>query len=218
MKKGLFEIVLVLDESGSMSSCKKATINGVNEFLKSQSRITGDALVTLVKFSGIYDVINDAVPLDQIDYLNSENYAPSNTTALLDAVGVTIELMVKRLTDLTEENTPEKVIFVIITDGYENASKEYSRRQIFSMVSHQKENYHWEFIFLGADINSWGREIGIQNNVNISKKDLRRSFKGITHHVVSSRLGNAQPISKSFNLTEDELDQRLESLFEDESE
>jgi hypothetical protein len=215
MKKDLCEIVIVLDESGSMDSCKTDTIKGVNLFLDNQKRIKGEANVTLVKFSDYYKIINDKTPLDQIVYLDESNYQPSNNTALLDAVGKTINSIGRRLADTPETGRPEKVIFTVITDGYENASHEFTRKQIFEMVSHQKDKYSWEFIFLGANIDAWGAEIGITMNVNIQKDDLKRSFKGLSHHVLCCRMEKMFDSSESFDLTEGELDRKLKKLGKD---
>ena len=215
MKKNLCEIVVILDESGSMESCKKDTISGVNLFLNNQKRISGEANVTLVKFSDYYKIINDSIPLNQIVYLDENNYTPANTTALLDAVGRTINTIGKRLADTPEADRPEKVIFAIITDGYENASHEFSRKQIFDMVSLQKDKYRWEFIFLGANIDAWGEEIGITLNVNVQKDDLERSFKGLSHHVLCYRMEKLFDPSDSFDLTDRELDRKLKQMGED---
>jgi hypothetical protein len=212
MKKDLCEIVIILDESGSMGSCKTDTIGGVNLFLDNQKRIRGEARVTLVKFSDYYKIINDSVPLAEIIYLDENNYTPSNTTALLDAVGRTINSIGKRLADTPEVERPESVIFAIITDGYENASTEFSRSQVFSMVSHQRNKYSWRFIFLGADIDAWGEEIGINLNVNIQKNDLARSYKGLSHHVLCCRIDKMFENTDSFDLGEGELDRKLKSL------
>lgn len=140
-----------------MNDCKSDTIGGVNEFMNNQIRIKGKVNVTLIKFSDYYLIINNAIPLDQVAYLDKKNYTPSNTTALLDAVGKTINSTGARLGNMEENELPEKVIFVIITDGLENASCEFSRRQVFDMVTHQREKYNWEFIFLGAIIDAWVR-------------------------------------------------------------
>jgi hypothetical protein len=215
MKKNLCEIVVILDESGSMESCKTDTKSGVNLFLNNQKRINGEANVTLVKFSDYYKIINDSVPLDQIVYLDENNYTPASTTALLDAVGKTMYSIGRRLADTPEADRPEKVIFAIITDGYENASREFSRKQIFDMVSHQKEKYSWEFIFLGANIDAWGMEIGITMNVNIQKDDFQRSFKGLSHHILRYRMEKIFDPSDSFDLTDRELDRKLKQLGKD---
>ena len=215
MKKDLSEIVIILDESGSMGSCKSDTIGGVNLFLENQKRIKGDIRVTLVKFSDYYKIINDAIPLDQVAYLDEHNYTPSFSTALLDAVGKTINNLGKRLADTPEAERPERVIFAVITDGYENSSREFTRSQVFQMVTHQKQKYSWEFIFLGADIDAWGEEIGIMMNVNIHKNDLKRSFKGLSYHVLYCRMGRIIDTSASFNLNESELDKKLDEIGED---
>jgi hypothetical protein len=205
------EIIMVLDESGSMSTCKSATISGVNEFMKNQTRIEGETTFTLVKFSDYYTIVNNAVPLNQVTYLDESNYTPSNTTALLDAVGRTILSVGNRVENLPEESRPQKIIFVIITDGQENASKEFKRSGIFDMVSTKKQKNNWEFIFLGADIDAWGEEIGITFNVNIQKNDLKRSFKGLSQHVLYSRLEKLFN-EDSFGLTEDQIDRNLDNI------
>ncbi len=215
MKKDLSEIVIILDESGSMGSCKSDTIGGVNLFLENQKRIKGDVRVTLVKFSDYYKIINDAIPLDQVAYLDDHNYTPSFSTALLDAVGKTINNLGKRFADTPETERPERIIFAVITDGYENSSREFTRSQIFQMVTHQKQKYNWEFIFLGADIDAWGEEIGIMMNVNINKNDLSRSFKGLSYHVLYCRMGRIIDTSANFNLSESELDKKLDEIGED---
>jgi hypothetical protein len=215
MKKDLCEIVIVLDESGSMGSCKSDTIGGVNLFLDNQKKIKGEVRVTLVKFSDYYKIVNDANPLDQVSYLNENNYTPSFSTALLDAVGKTINTTGKRLAETIEAERPEKIIFAVITDGYENSSREFTRRQVFQMVTHQKEKYSWEFIFLGADIDAWGDEIGITMNVKIHKNDLKRSFKGLSHHVLFSRMGRIFDTSESFDISENDLDKKLDDIGKD---
>ena len=214
MKKNLTLIAVILDESGSMSSCKSDTIGGFNEFVTSQQKIKGEANVTFVKFSDYYKIINDATPINHVSHLNESNYTPSNSTALLDAVGKTINSIGKRLANTPENERPEKVIMAIITDGYENDSKEFSRKQIFDMVTHQREKYNWQFIFLGANIDAWGQEIGIFNNVNISKDDLNRSFKGMSYYTANIRAGNVAS-TNDFNLTSTQLDEELEKMSEE---
>ncbi len=212
MKKDLCEIIIVLDESGSMSSCKYETINGVNLFLNNQKKIKGEAKVTLVKFSDYYNIVNDAIPLNEIVYLNESNYIPSNTTALLDAVGFTINRINGRLENTPDHERADKVIFAVITDGYENASREFKRSQILEMVSERREKSGWEFIFLGADIISWGEEIGFTVNVDIRKNDMQRSFKGLSLHVLCCRINKMFDSSDSFGLTEEQIDRKLDKI------
>jgi hypothetical protein len=160
-------------------------------------------------------MVNDAVHLDQVAYLNESNYTPSYSTALLDAVGKTINTIGKRLAYTHETERPEKIIFAVITDGYENSSREFTRSQVFQMVTHQKEKYSWEFIFLGADIDAWGEEIGITMNVNIHKNDLKRSFKGLSHHVLYCRMGRIIDTSESFDISENDIDKKLDDIGKD---
>jgi len=212
MKSNLTEIAIILDESGSMESCKTDTIGGFNEFLNTQKKIKGDVNITLIKFSDYYKVINDATPINHISNLNDNNYTPYYSTALLDAVGKTINNIGKRLSETSEDNRPEKVMVVIITDGYENSSKEFSKKEVFDMVTHQKEKYNWEFIFLGANISAWGEEIGIHSNVNISKDDLNRSFKAMSCYTANYRVGNELSVN-DFNLSDSQLDKELEKMY-----
>lgn len=211
MKKNLTEIVVVLDESGSMSLGKDDTIGGFNEFLKTQKEMKGEANFTLVKFSDYYKVVNDGSAIKQVSPLNEQNYTPSNSTALLDAVGRTINSVNKRLSSTPKKKRPEKVIFVILTDGHENHSKEFTRSQIFDMVKKQRNKHDWEFLFLGADIDAWGAELGITRNVSFSKADTGNKFKGISHYTANYRAGNAISLA-SFDMSDEDLDKELEDL------
>lgn len=214
MKKDLTEIVIVLDESGSMSSCKSDTIGGFNEFLSTQKKIKGEANVTLVKFSDYYKVVNDGTALEHVSPLNESNYTPSYSTALLDAVGRTINSVGNRLSSLPEDQRPEKVIFAVITDGYENASKEFKREKIFEMVTHQKTKYNWEFLFLGADIDAWGKEIGITSNVNIDKNAMFSNMSKMSYYTANYRTGSANFSTSNFSLSDDQVKEEMEKLYD----
>lgn len=214
MKKDLTEIVIVLDESGSMSSCKSDTIGGFNEFLSTQKKIKGEANVTLVKFSDYYKVVNDGTALEHVSPLNESNYTPSYSTALLDAVGRTINSVGNRLESLSEDQRPEKVIFAVITDGYENASKEFKREKIFEMVTHQKTKYNWEFLFLGADIDAWGKEIGITSNVNVDKNAMFSNMSKMSYYTANYRTGSANFSTSNFSLSDDQVKEEMEKLYD----
>lgn len=211
MKKNLTEIVIVLDESGSMSLGKDDTIGGFNEFLKTQKKMKGTANFTLVKFSDYYKLINDGTAIEDVSPLNEQNYTPSNSTALLDAVGRTINSVEKRLSNTPKKKRPEKVIFVILTDGQENDSKEFTRSQIFDLVKKQRNERDWEFLFLGADIDAWGAEIGISYNISFSKVDTENKFRGISHYTANYRAGNETSLA-SFDMSDEDLDKELEDL------
>lgn len=139
---GHTEIVMVLDRSGSMQSCREATVAGFNEFIRDQKALPGEANVTLAQFDDEYEVIHDAIALREFPELNSDSFVPRGTTALLDAIGKTINTTSARCRH-------DKVVFVIITDGGENASKEYKRQNVMEMIQH-REAGGWKFVFLGA--------------------------------------------------------------------
>ena len=124
--------------------------NGFNAFLESQQKLPGEARLTLVLFDHEYIVAHDGVPIKDVPSLDEHTYVPRGTTALLDAIGRTINTIGERLDKAPEPERPGKVIVAILTDGLENASQEFKRKQIFKMIKHQREVYSWEFIFLGA--------------------------------------------------------------------
>lgn len=219
MKKDLTEIIFILDESGSMSSVKGDTIGGFNEFIEAQKRIPGTVKFTFVKFSDYYNVINEGTPIEEVSPLNESTYTPSFSTALLDAVGKAVNSVTARLDKTPEDEKPEKVLFAILTDGYENASTEYAQKAINEMIKNQRTKEGWEFLFLGADIDAWsgGSAMGINMNINISKNDLKRSMKGMSYYAASYRTDNFLGMSAdTFNLSEEELDKKMEEL-QDES-
>ena len=153
MKQNLTELVFVLDKSGSMAGLESDTIGGYNSLLEKQKKEDGEAVVSTVLFNDEVDLIHDRVNLSQIEKLTDKEYFVGGCTALLDAVGTTIKRVNKIRNELKEEYIPSKTLFVIITDGYENASKEYSYQKIKEMIQKQKEA-GWEFIFLGANIDA----------------------------------------------------------------
>ena len=154
MKKNLTELVMILDRSGSMSGLEDDTIGGYNSMLKKQRETEGEVLVSTVLFDDISEVLHDRVPLDRVPEMTGEDYYVRGCTALLDAVGGAIHHIGNVHKYAREEDRPEKTIFVITTDGMENASCEYSYDRVKQMVERQKEKYGWEFLFLGANIDA----------------------------------------------------------------
>jgi len=163
MNQNLCEIGFVLDRSGSMNAMKEEAIGGINAFLESQRKLPGEARLTLVLFDHEYIAAYDGVPIKDVPPLDSQSYAPRGTTALLDAIGRTINTIGERLDKTPESERPGKVIVAILTDGLENASQEFQRNQIFKMIQRQREVFSWEFIFLGArqDAISTGKQMAI---------------------------------------------------------
>lgn len=151
MKQGYTDINIVLDRSGSMSSVKRDTIGGFNQFLQEQQAVPGESTITLAQFDNIYEIIYDAAKLSEAEPLTDATFVPRGSTALLDAIGRTIYNTGERLSALPEDQRPDKVVFVILTDGEENSSREYSADRINEMISHQRDVYKWQFVFLGAN-------------------------------------------------------------------
>lgn len=163
MNENLTEIVCVLDRSGSMETIQQDAIGGFNQFLTEQQEQEGDARMTVVLFNHGYRILHDGADIQGVEPLSSETYRPGGTTALLDAVGRTIDDVGERLAETPEEGRPSKVIFVILTDGMENASQEYDYNRVKEMVGHQSDVYNWEFIFLGANIDA----VAVAGSLNI---------------------------------------------------
>ena len=154
-KAGLTEISVVLDRSGSMEARKADTIGGFNAFLESQQALPGECSISLYQFDHHYEAVYEGIPVAKAPKLTDTTFVPRGNTALLDAVGRTINSVGARLAALPEEERPEKVLVVIQTDGQENASHEFTNQQIKDMISHQRDHYQWQFIFLGADENAF---------------------------------------------------------------
>lgn len=169
--QNLTEIICIIDRSGSMNSIRDDAIGGFNAFLKDQKRIKTDrCLLTYTQFDDVYEVVHDGKPIEDVPPLNYETYAPRGSTALLDAIGRTINVVGKRLHDTPEDQRPARVAVVILTDGQENASREFSRDQIKEMINTQRVLFNWEFIFLaaGQEAIREGQNLGMTNMAKFS--------------------------------------------------
>lgn len=154
MKKNLTELVFILDRSGSMAGLEKDTIGGFNAMIEKQRGVEGEAIISTVLFNNTSAVIHDRVSLDRIAPMTREQYFVRGCTALLDAVGGAIHHIGNIHKYAREEDRPEHTLFVITTDGMENASSRYSLAQVKEMIERQKSKYGWEFLFLGANIDA----------------------------------------------------------------
>lgn len=154
MKKNLTELVMILDRSGSMCGLEADTIGGYNSMLARQRELDGEVLVSTVLFDDQIDVIHDRIPMEKVPQMTEKEYYVRGCTALLDAVGGAIHHIANVHKYAREEDRPEKTIFVITTDGMENASRQYSYEKVRRMVEKEKEKYGWEFLFLGANMDA----------------------------------------------------------------
>lgn len=149
MKQDFTYIAVVLDRSGSMSLVQQQTINNFNEFVTTQALVPGDARLRLAQFDNEYEIVFDR-PLGLVEPLTHATFVPRGGTALLDAIGQTIDDLGIALKSIKEKDRPGKVIVAILTDGEENSSHRYTRQKVAAMVKHQREKYNWLFVFMGA--------------------------------------------------------------------
>ena len=154
MKKNLTEIIFILDRSGSMSGLEADTIGGFNSMIEKQKKADGEALISTVLFDNVSEVIHDRVSVQDIQPMTDKDYTVRGCTALLDAIGGAIHHIGNIHKYARAEDVPEHTLFVITTDGMENASRHYNAERVKQMIERQKARYGWEFLFLGANIDA----------------------------------------------------------------
>ena len=188
-------INFVLDKSGSMSTIRQATISGFNEFLGDQQHEGGSARMTLTLFDTRFRTVVSAEPLEQVTPLDSDTYEPSGMTALYDAIAHTMKIT----DDYVAEHKPDQVLFVIMTDGQENSSREFDRGRILMMIEDRQNGPHYEFIYLGANQDAYevGQSIGVHRDKSLtyqaSPEEARRTMTRVSHNVRAYRRhGEAQ--------------------------
>ena len=192
-REGLTEIVCVIDESGSMDRIREDAIGGFNTFLRNQKDEEGEALFSLTLFDTDYERVYDGVDLEEVPELDKESYQPGGRTALLDAVGRTVLDVRNRLRKTDPSETPEQVVFVILTDGKENSSQEFIGEQVPDVIAEQRREANWEFVFLAADANAFqvARDYNIApSNVDQFEgtgEDINRTYNSASNAVTSIR-------------------------------
>lgn len=203
MKDNHTDITIVLDRSGSMSSVASDTIGGFNRFLDDQKKAPGTATITLNQFDHEYQRVIDAKPIAEAYPLTAETFVPRGNTALLDAIGRSINETGARLSSLPEDQRPAKVVVVIITDGHENASREFDRSKIDSMITEQRDKWNWEFVFLGANQDAikaaQGMGIAAANAMTYAANAAGTSgaFQATSANLVSLRAGQSRSMGYS---------------------
>ena len=154
IKNGITELVFILDRSGSMSGLEADTIGGFNAMIEKQKKQDGKCYVSTVLFDNVSEVLHDRVKLSDIKPMTDKEYTVRGCTALIDALGSAIHHIGNVHKYARKEDVPEHTVFVITTDGYENASRRYNSDEVKQMVNRQKEQHGWEFLFIGANIDA----------------------------------------------------------------
>lgn len=196
-KNGITELVFILDRSGSMSGLESDTVGGFNSMIEKQKTQEGEAYISTVLFDDRSEVLYDRVKLSDIPQMTREDYFVRGCTALYDAIGDALKHIANIHKYAREEDVPEHTMFVITTDGMENASRRYDRRAVKSLIEQMKEKYGWEFIFIGANIDAVkvAEEVGISreraSNYKASKKGTRALFGAMCAPIMQMRANEA---------------------------
>lgn len=203
MKKNLTELVFILDRSGSMSGMEADSVGGFNTMLEKQKKLDGETLVSTVLFSNDSVVLHDRVPLDKIEPMEVSDYEVGGCTALLDAIGDAIRHIGNVHKYAREEDVPEHTIFLITTDGMENASRRYTSKKVKQMIRHEEEKYGWEFLFVAANIDAveTAEHIGIRPeraaNYCQTPKGTRKLYDCMSEAVSCMR--SKKPLAKNWS-------------------
>ena len=202
MKKNLTELVFILDRSGSMAGLEDDTIGGFNAMIEKQKAEPGEAIVSTVLFDNRSEVIHDRIDLGKVPSLTRKEYYVRGCTALLDAVGGAIRHIGNVHKYAREEDRPERTLFVITTDGMENASRQYDYSRVKAMIERQREKYGWEFLFLGANIDAakeaarFGIKADNAVNYHADSEGTAVIYEGVCEAVCSFRA--AKPMEASW--------------------
>jgi hypothetical protein len=203
MKADHTHIAIILDRTGSMEAIRDDTIGGFNAFLNMQKAELGSATLTLVQFDSQdpYEVVHRFKPLAEIPKLTRETFVPRAATPLLDAIGRGINDLEKGLADLPEDERPSRVVMAIVTDGQENASREFRKDQIKKMIQERQEKSAWQFVFLSADLDAIGdaMETGIALRATLAHdkngRGVGAAWTALSRHVAEYRTGQAEDVS-----------------------
>ena len=214
MKKNLTELVFILDKSGSMAGLESDTIGGFNAMIAKQKKQDGECLVSTVLFNDRDTVIHDRVSLDKVRPMTECDYCVGGCTALIDAIGGAIHHIANVHKYAREEDVPENTIFIITTDGMENASHRYSSDKVKQMIEKEKSKYGWEFLFIGANIDAveTAKHYGIDEsravNYHADEKGTEVLFKTVSAAVCTARKNKSMADNWSKAINEDYLNRK----------
>lgn len=209
MKNNITELVFILDRSGSMAGLEQDTVGGFNAMIEKQKKQDGECYVSTVLFDNICEVIHDRVKLSEIEKMTEKDYYVRGCTALIDAIGGAIKHIGNIHKYARREDVPEHTMFVITTDGMENASRRYSSDEVKKMIERQKKKYGWEFLFIGANIDAveTAARFGIEKeravNYHADQQGTQVLYETVSQAVCNVRM--CQPLANDWakNIEED---------------
>lgn len=199
MKQGLTNIIFIVDRSGSMQNIANDMIGGFNSYIENQKKVPGECFVSFYQFDDIYETVFERTKLADVPELTRKTYSPRGSTALYDAIGRTIDEYGAYLSSLKEEDRPERVLVITLTDGYNNASTKYSLAQVRDRIKTQTETYKWDFVFLGSNIDAWeaGEGLGVARSATMQFASVGSSVKMAFASLADSSTGYRSAASKT---------------------
>jgi hypothetical protein len=201
MNPNLTEIAFILDRSGSMQLMAETAVSSFNHLLHTQQEQPGDARLSLVLFDDVCEVPFDSAPISGVPGLDATTYLPRGTTALLDAIGLTIDRLGEKLSATPESERPGQVIIAILTDGLENASRQYTWKDVAKRIDHQTKVYQWKFLFLGANLDAilTGEKMNIHardsSNFMMNETSYRAALGAVNRKMTAMRLSRRGPVN-----------------------
>lgn len=211
MRNDLTDITLIVDRSGSMASCKDDAQGGINTFIEEQKNAEGNAIFSLVQFDTDQEYVFDSVLIQDVD---KYELIPRGMTALLDAVGMAINKTGERLKNIPEEDRPGLVIIAVVTDGHENASKEFTKDRIKEMITEQTDKYKWQFTFLGANQDAFeeagGMGFSSSSIADYNVSNSSSAFSGLSSNVNRMRQSSISGQSVQNYYTDNERSSMIE--------
>ena len=210
--KNATEILMILDKSSSMDGLRESTIKSINGFIKEQQSVEGECKFTLVVFNERHSTVIERIDMENVKPLTPKSYKPNGITALLDAIGYSVSALGETLKSIKEDDRPDKVLVVIMTDGQENSSHNFRSDEIKKVIQTQENEFNWKFIFLGANQDSFAtaENLGLSNvqdnamNFDASDKGIQRAYICTSNLATSYRSGSDAKFSTNADEDKDQ--------------